>query len=413
MAGHASNVPVKLKASRIRAVPTLQTRLGDADPDFDIDDADTYPEAWGCGNSCDAVKIFGVTFMVDFSARTIIEDPDSKPCSRKERSGGDHRASTDTSIKSIRHPKVDVNTIFPLFRLPSDFSRLPLAGIYDETLMASLSADKAIALQSPEKVPPQSFLNYLRTLAVQVGAVLAANSAALASTLVAKRTSRVDTAKGRYGLIHEGASGAAEFTLDIPNKNNLTFIGIQRGLLEIAEYTVLMHRTHFQGCSYNDFVAATFDLYRADIAEVVEVVSDATALTKDVAAALDSNTFYVLGARLLANQKASLQAFFRRERPRYDSAAKKAGWKPPAPKAAAARANPVTGKRRTRDDSKDDTDHPDDNPPRTKDVRNTRDQHNPRRRRPRKGGAKGKGNGRPADKPSASATFAKSEPTDE
>ena len=409
---HKSNVPLTLKKSRIESIAGLAEKLEAADTAFDIDDTDSYPDAWGCARGgCDVVKIFGVTFMVDFASKIIIEDPDAKPCARAPAAATSAASAADSSQKRIRHGKVDVNGVFSLFRLPSDFGREAAAAVYDETLMSSISADKALHLQSPDKVPPQSFLIFLRTLAVQIGAVAGANTAAIASTMVARKASRVESVRGANSTIHAGAPTDGQFSLDLPNKNNLILIALQRGILEIAEYAALVHKTHYSSCGYNDFIAALFESYRPDLAEVVETIQDGESVTKDLSVKLDSNVFYVLGVRLMARQKTSLSAFFRRERPRYEAAAKSAGWKPttttkvstpktPTP----SKPSPATsrlhgGPKRARDRDETDPDEPAQQDRRQSDSPKG---GNARRRKPRKG--KGGGGNKPQSPPSTTFT---------
>lgn len=163
---------------------------------------------------------------------------------------------------------------------------------------------------------------------------MAANSAAMATTMVSKRHTRIEAARGLKTLVHAGAKDKEEFTLDIPNKNNLTWVAVQRGMLEIADYAALVHRTQFSNLNFHDLMGTLFESYRADFADICEILDDGERLTTDISAKLDANVFYVLGARMMAGDKAALQAFFRRERPRYESAAKKIGWKPATPRKA-------------------------------------------------------------------------------
>lgn len=417
MAGHVANVTTTLKAGKIKSVPGLEARLKEADEEFDVNDPATYPQAWSCANTCNDVKLFGVSFMVDFVAKTIIEDPNAKPCDRATPAAGGAGASASSSDKPrIRHGKVEVNGVFAEFKLDASFGRPPQAGVFDEAVVAALPSDRVILLMSPEKVPPSSFITHLRTLAIQIGSVIAANSSAIATTMVAKRSARVEAAKGLNSLIHAGASSRSEFTLDIPNKNNITLICIQRGVLEIADYSTLVHRTHYSTVNFHEFMAQLFEKYRPDLADILEILDDADALVADISARLDNNIFYVLGARLLAGQKAPLHAFFRRERPRYEEIAKKMGWKPSASPKKPAPQSPKTptptrpslsGNKRDRDaDTDADADVDADQPPK-QDRRDHKRQGGPRRRG--KGGKPkgGKGGGGGGGAAGASTTFSR------
>ena len=416
MAGHVSTVVTKLRPGMIKSVPGLEARLKEADPDFDIKKEDTFPQAWSCANTCNDVKLFGVTFMVDFCAKTIIEDPTLKPCDRAVPAAGGAGAAASSSDKPrIRHGKVEVNGIFASFKL-SKTGRPPQAGVFDESLVAAVSPEKALLLQSPDKVPPSSFITSLRTLAIQLGNVMAANCSALATTMVSQKTERVERVRGLHTLIHANAPSSGEFSLDIPNKNNITLICTQRGVLEIADYAALAHRTLYPTLNFHDFMAQLFEKYRPDMADITEIIDAPEKLVLDISANLDNNVFYVLGARLIADQKTALHAFFRRERPRYDDVAKKMGFKPSTPSKGktpstpktsstppAARPSPVLGKR-DRDRGDDADSDADDDQPNAKDARSSGTQRGPRRFRggKAKGGKKGKGGAA-----GASATFSR------
>jgi hypothetical protein len=322
---HLSNVPVALKASMIRAVEGLEDRL----PDYvDLEDESTIPQAWGCAYSCDYVKIFGCAFLVDFTAGTILDDPSSKPCDRAPAAAAGAAAAGDASParKMIKHPRVDVLQNLDKFKKET-LQRPPQISIYDESLIQAIGADKAIHLQSPEKVPPSSFLIALRTLAIQVGEIIAANSAAIASMMVKNQTKTVRSVTAPRSIIVSTAPSDTT-TMDIPNKNNLTLSSVQRGLLEFADHAALTHRTFYSAVGFHDFMAALFENMRPDIAEVTSVIQDPDAVSRDLSTKVDQNTFFVAGVRALTGNRPALEEFFRKERARFTAVAKAAGWKP-------------------------------------------------------------------------------------
>jgi hypothetical protein len=339
---HQHDVPVKLIPAMIESVDGLAARL----PSYvDATDESSLPQAWGCGHSCDYVKIFGCSFLVDFTSGTILDDPNSKPCDRKsalDGSPGTGSSPATTGQKAIKHARVDVASVLDKFR-KDKLQRPPQISVYDEDLLQAVGADKAMQLQSPEKIPASSFLTGMRTLAIQVGEVITANTAASAASLVKNqsRTVRTVTIK-RDAVAAEAPDGV--IGIDVVHKNTLSLLSVQRGLLEFADHAALTHRTFFASasCAFNDFMTKLFASLRPDIAEITSIIQNPDTITKDISSNIDSNTFYVAGVLALTGNKPALEAFFRKEKARFETVAKAAGWKPAdKPKKAAGESSPA------------------------------------------------------------------------
>jgi hypothetical protein len=323
---HAHNVAAKLTVAMIKSVEGLEKRM----PAYvKLTDPTTLPQAWGCSHSCNWVKLFGCSFIVDFAAGIILDDPDSRPCERAPGAGQGATSTTETMAKKhIRHARVDVGQHLDKFKREA-LQRPPQISIYDEALMAAVGPDKALQLQFPEKVPPSSFLVTMRMLAIQIAELIAANAAFIAATMIQNAAKNVKQATGPRNAITTGAP-ATQMTLDIPNKNNITFACLLRGLLEFADHSALTHRSLYSSttCGYHDFMAALHDNMRPDIAEITKTIQDPEEITKDVAAALDGNVFFAAGAHAMLGAKPAMEEFFRKEAGRFLTVAKNAGWKP-------------------------------------------------------------------------------------
>jgi hypothetical protein len=141
----------------------------------------------------------------------------------------------------------------------------------------------------------------------------------------------------------DGATGTEHLTLAATQKNVMILLALQRGLLDIADYAALVHRTLFSTVAFGPFMSALHSLYRKELHEIKEALETKDQIGKDLSTSLDQNAFFVLGARLIARDQSALGVFFRKERVRYEDAAKKCGWKPIAP--AVPSPDRVTGKR--------------------------------------------------------------------
>jgi len=327
---HSHKVQISLTRAEIESVAGLADRLP---PYVNLAQADTIPKAWGCAHSCNWVKIFGVSFLVDFTSGSILDDPDSRPCERSDKgktaAGG---AASTPAHKAVKHSRVDPLGHLDKFR-QEGLRRPPQMSIHDEALMTEIGAERGLQMQFPDKVPPGSFLVALRTLAIQVAELVSANNAVIAATVTKEQEKKVKSVTIRGNAVTPDAANAP-VSIDIILKNNIVLGCLLRGLLEFADHCQLMHRTLYSTVGFHVFMSQLSSNMRPDIVEITAVIQSPEEIIKDVGARLDGNTFYVAGALAATRQKPALEEFFRKESGRFVTVAKACGWKPPADKKA-------------------------------------------------------------------------------
>jgi hypothetical protein len=348
MSGHSFATATTLTEGLINSVPGLKEKFTAAGANMAA-----LPQAWGCQHGCEWIKIFAMPFWVDFTNKVILEDTVNANCERMTGGpgggGGQGVAGAIEAKRQVQHGRLDVNTIFDKFKLDS-FSRPVASMAFDEDLVQELNADKVLQLKSPDKIPPSGFLSTMRSIALQVGAHMAARSAALHAVFLTNGDKKVKQVDIPASILttDTAVNPAAKRSVSDLFRDILVLGSVQRGVLEIADYAGLMHKTHFHTIFYAPFMTALTTLYRREITEVRTAVEDKDALTRNIATALDQNAFYILGARALAGDATALTSFFTKERARYEEAAKKCGWKPPSAATATpppTKPSPVGGKR--------------------------------------------------------------------
>ena len=348
---HSHKVKIALSVDEIKSVPGLEERLPAT-----IDLTKETPKAWGCSNgACQWVKIFRVPFFVDFTSNTILDDPDSRPCEGATAKAGATGGTTVTRAqKAIKHARVDPVASLDKFRQEA-LTRPPQMSIHDETLMTEVGADKALQMQFPDKIPPQSFLVALRTLAIQVDELIAAHNAAIASAATKDQEKKVKSVTIRASAVATGA-GNTNVSIDVFIKNTVFLGCLLRGLLEFADHAQLMHRTIYNTVNFHSFMTQLSTNMRPDVAEITAVIQSPEEVIKDISARLDGNTFYVAGVLATTRNKPAMEEFFRKESGRFVSVAKACGWKAPEKKADANPKTPkVLGKRTIADSQSTDT----------------------------------------------------------
>ena len=283
------------------------------------------PPAWACSNGCDWVRIFGTSFWVDFSANVIAEDTSNLPCERAAGAAGAAAQEAAQDKREVKHGRLDVLSLLDKFQLPADHGKLAVAATCDEALMAAMPEDKVLILKSPDKIAPSNLMAVLRTTAAQICEHIAALVAAsCADAAVNPDTKQKDVTISPKTIVTNGSD--AKITLRIVHKIILMLTATQRGLTEVADYASQMHRTHYSSVSFATFMDTLHALYRKELHEVKDVLENSDNVGKDVSTTLDQNTFFILGSRVLARDTANLEAFFRKERTRYEATAKKCGW---------------------------------------------------------------------------------------
>lgn len=311
-----------------------------------------------CERGCGIAKVRGSTVFVDFVKKVIIDS--SIPCPNARASdGGTGAGAAGAGVAalqpSVKHARVDLGPKLKEMMLPvGPVSVDPGMMTLDEKYMASLSETQRHVVQGLHTVAPTTHrtkIHRLQTvLNMHVVAVLGAAIAAVSSSPHAK-----DISVRRSLMKKQSSSGThtEAVPLVVALKNALTMTIMGRAVAERYEHLSVMHREFMKDKSLPVVTKARwFDevalQYAPDITQVYDVLNSGTQTVYcDMAAQLDSNSYYTLGVHLVTHSSALVGQWIRAEKKREEDAAKKLGWKPSAAVAGAGASTPDTGSPRT------------------------------------------------------------------
>ena len=283
MAAHAFSASVSLTKELVELVPELNDKIkAGADGN--------YPPAWSCTNGCDWIRILGCSFWVDFTAKVIATDTSNLPCGRAAIAAGGaiSAATTDGDKREVRHGRLDISSVYDKFVRPKDLSVQAQAATHDADLMAEIDADRVLVMKSPEKIPAANLLTTLRVVGMQAGEHVTALTAGMCAQASLKPDDLVNDQKIQAGMYIDTATG--DLGLKMIHKKVMMLMSAQRGLLEIADYASLMHRTMFSSINFGAFMTALHTLYRKEIHEVTDTIGKLDNAAKDLSVLLDHRT---------------------------------------------------------------------------------------------------------------------------
>ena len=321
---------VKPPKASILGVPTLLNKLGIKEEQIGTDSA---PEFFDCGHGCNLTRVFGKPFWIDFTSNQI-KDPSLHSVCPNASSKDDSSGGTTTATagqRAIRHPRVNITEAmenFPRKVLTVE----PVAAAHDDDLVSKIPAQKVLILKSPEKVPLAGFFQALRNLASRLAGIQAVYAAAIGAATLANRT-----AVAKRLISTKAPNGNMDKAVAI---RNLTTLAVaQKGVLEVIEYAQLTHQHLFRPVKYDKFMEEIHTSFRHDINEITDLLSSSSDIVDDMSARLDSNAFSAIGVAVMQQDEAKTKAMWRKEKVRYEAAAKKLGWKPATAPAVAAGAS--------------------------------------------------------------------------
>jgi hypothetical protein len=322
MAGHNFVAPKWTpSAERWNSVPGLAAKL--ALPDLAVP----------CANGCGYNLIPSASCWVDFGRGILQIDTTKVDCDRAK-SAGSAAAAGASAPSSVRHIRPDfAQTCLAI--APTSFGPRPDIVQYDERLMAKAKDEFKQRVISNHQLAVPNFRQGERRFTRQgMDVVIAlinaiylescANDALKAINIDSKRAVR-------------GSGRSAKTPVGTILSNALVILTCMRGLMERVDHLALVQSQIFTTCRGMEFMNAMFQAMGDEYAILRDCVEKPEKfLGGSLVQCVEGTASFALGSAVLARDESAIRAFFRTELAREEAAAKKAGWKPPAPSASGA-----------------------------------------------------------------------------
>ena len=341
MSGHNFSVSVKPEEEDWKAVPGLQEKLPWSATRSVLD----------CAHGCGLARVPGKTFWVDLAARLLVTDTRTSACTHSAAPADGGTAGT-ARRGAVKHARLDVIALMDQCVLPNAEPPRPAAAS-DDYLMERTTEARRLALEQAGALVPTTWAGHLSALTAAINRLSTAFAAVL---WAATEAAPAATARGASGaasgggnppsklrLVMASASASDEMQTTTIAKNQLMLQILTRGLAEYQQHASRTYQAVYGGAPAAAFFAQLTEVMRPDLDALREVLGDPKLFGADLAARVDANPFFVLGAVATTRNRAGLAAFWRAERARYEAVAKALSVKPSAPVAATARSGDAPG----------------------------------------------------------------------
>ena len=290
-----------------------------------------------CSNGCGYNLIPSHSIWVDYGRKLLQKDTAKVHCDRNPRGGAAAASAAGGAVQvqqRVPHTRPDLGQAASKMKMSAPYAVRPDVTSCDERAMAKVKEEiRQRIIMAPQMTPP-NLRQLERRITRQLMDVVIAMAAGMCVE-AASSTTNIKDAHIRWSYIIRGATGfisASDFA-----QNLLVYLLTLRGWIERIDHLSFVQSTVYKELKDMEFLATMRTAMGQEVAEIRECCEKLERFgAPAVLTHLEGTPSFTLGVAVASRDESAMRAFFRAELPREEAAAKKVGWRPPAPGAGAA-----------------------------------------------------------------------------